>query len=119
LLHALALRDLLRIAALDEPLEFARMWDQATEKSVGPWILSTLHFDQHRLAEINAQIDGEAYEPDDPVWDIIQSMRDGAGRDPAVLRTFLEVGHLLSPADDVLGRPGVFDAVNAVRLVVA
>jgi 2-polyprenyl-6-methoxyphenol hydroxylase-like FAD-dependent oxidoreductase len=114
LLHAVALRDVLRTAALDDPLRFARAWDEATTATVEPWYRATLAFDRHRLAQIDAEVRGETYRPDDPVWDIGEGLQFAAGRDPDCLRAFLRIVGMLETPDEALSRPGVFDKVVAL-----
>ena len=113
LIHVQALRDHLRSAALDDPLAFAMGWDETTEAVVGPWYRSTLAFDRHRLAEIDAQIAGEAYAPDDPAWSITKAMERASTQDPDVLRAFLRVATVQERPDEVLAQPGILDAVIA------
>lgn len=114
LLHALALRDHLRDASPDDPVELARGWHDATLGSVEPWYRATLSYDRHRLAEIDAEVDGTTYESDDPVYAITKALEFAAGSDPEALRAALRVAGMLDLPDDALARPGVFDAVLAV-----
>ena len=74
----------------------------------------TLTFDRHRLAEIDAQLDGRCYETDDPSWNLGQSIRAGAGRDPDLLRAALAIGGLLVRGVDVLADPEVLAKAQAV-----
>jgi 2-polyprenyl-6-methoxyphenol hydroxylase-like FAD-dependent oxidoreductase len=113
LVHVQALRDPIRSAALDDPLAFARGWDETTDAVVGPWYRSTLTFDRHRLAEIDAQIAGESYAPDDPTWSITKAMERASLQDPDVLRAFVRIATVQEPPDDVLAQPGILDAVIA------
>ncbi len=113
LIHAQALRDLVRTHGLDDPLAFALAWQETTVDRVEPLYRDTLAFDRSRLAEIAAQIAGVPYEPDDPGWAIGKAMEAVSGSDPEMLRGLLEIGSLLARADDVLARPGVFDKVLA------
>jgi 2-polyprenyl-6-methoxyphenol hydroxylase-like FAD-dependent oxidoreductase len=113
LLHVQALRDHLRSAALDDPLGFALAWDEVTEAVVGPWYRGTLAFDRHRLAEIDAQIAGEPYAPDDPAWSITKAMERASTQDADVLRAFLRIATVQETPDEVLAQPGIFDAVVA------
>ena len=66
-MHAVALRDLLQDRARSTPdgarAALARRRPMAT---VEPYYRGTLDFDRHRLAEIDAGIEGKAYDPDDP-----------------------------------------------------
>jgi hypothetical protein len=113
LLHVQALRDHIRSAPLDDARAFALGWDETTEAVVGPWYRSTLTFDRHRLAEIDAQIAGEPYAPDDPTWSITKAMQRAAMRDPDVLRAFLRIATVQETPDQVLAQPGIFDAIVA------
>jgi flavin-dependent dehydrogenase len=106
-LHARELRDTLRRVAPNEALEFATAWHDATTETVEPYFRDTLGFDRHRLAEIRAQIDGVAYETDDPAWLLGRALTNAAGKDPELLRGYLEIVMLLARGVDVLSRPGV------------
>ena len=118
-LHAIALRDLMREVALEDPLAFAKGWHDATLESVEPWYRTTLSFDRHRLAEIEALIEGRSYEPGDPEWDITRALQSGAGADGVVLRAFLRIAGVLDLPDVVLAEPGVLEHVIEVAASVA
>lgn len=109
LIHAVALRDLLRRHDLDDPVSFALAWHDTTVEEVEPYYRDTLTFDRHRLGEIEAQIEGVPYETDDPAWAIGKAMGAASGKDPDILRAFVELGSLLALPDDVIGRPGLVD----------
>jgi 2-polyprenyl-6-methoxyphenol hydroxylase-like FAD-dependent oxidoreductase len=109
--HALALRDTIRAAGLDDPAAFQAAWAQATAASVEPWYRATLLFDRHRLAEIDAVIRGEPYTPEGPEWDMIQGLQFASGQDGDCLRALLSVFGLQQSPDDALAAPGVFDKV--------
>jgi hypothetical protein len=111
MMHAVALRDLLRDGPLDQPVELARQWHAATQATVEPWFRSTLDFDRHRLADIEAGIAGTDYEFDDPTWELTQALQFGAVRDPEVLRAFLSVAGVLALPEEALSQPGVFERV--------
>jgi flavin-dependent dehydrogenase len=113
LLHACALRDLLREVPPTEAWAFARQWDEVTEATVAPLYRATLAFDRHRLAEIDAEIAGRAYEPEDPAWAITTAMHAGAGRDPDVLRALLRIGGLLATPNEVVAEPDTLDRIIA------
>jgi 2-polyprenyl-6-methoxyphenol hydroxylase-like FAD-dependent oxidoreductase len=114
LMHAVALRDLLRRVSLDDPVALAEEWDHTTATSLEPWYRATLHFDRHRLAEIDAQICGQPYEPDDIAWQLGQCLLAGAGADPELLRAALRVAAVLARGDEVLAEPGLADRALAV-----
>jgi 2-polyprenyl-6-methoxyphenol hydroxylase-like FAD-dependent oxidoreductase len=105
-LHALALRDLMATADGD-PARFARAFDEATAATVEPWYRATLASDRHRLAEIDAEIRGESYEPEDPLWAKNQGLQYAAGQDPDCFRAMLSVIGMLQTQDEAMARPGV------------
>jgi 2-polyprenyl-6-methoxyphenol hydroxylase-like FAD-dependent oxidoreductase len=109
LLHAVALRDLLRADDGSDPVALAKDWETLTAERVEPWYRSTLSFDRHRLAESEAIMEGRTYETDDPEWQITQAMIAGAGTDPDVLRAFLRLAGVLDLPDVVLAQDGLFE----------
>ena len=110
LLHACALRDLLREVSPGEPERLARRFDEVTQATVGPLYRATLEFDRHRLAEINGEITGEPYQPGDPAWDFSKALY-AAACDPDVLRAYTSVAALTAMPADVLAEPGMLDKV--------
>lgn len=118
MMHAVALRDLLHDAAdgggaLDrDALTLA--WDRITDETVGGYVRDTLSFDQHRLAQIDAILEGRAYETDDVSFHMSQAFLAAAPKDADVLRHYLEVVSVLERAPDVLSDRDVAERV--VRL---
>ena len=111
LLHACALRDLLREVSPDEPERLARRFDEVTQATVGPYYRATLEFDRHRLAEINGEITGQPYQPDDPAWDFSKALYAAAACDPDVLRAYTSVAAMTALPIDALAEPGMLDKV--------
>ncbi len=91
LMHAVALRDLLQVASFDFPMELAQRWHEVTDATVEPYYRSTLDFDRHRLAEIDAGIDGKPYDPGDQQYEMNQALGAAAGKDPELFRPMLRV----------------------------
>jgi hypothetical protein len=114
LLHAVCLRDALRKADLDDPVDFARQWNEVTAESVEPLVGDTLHYDRHRLAQIDAQIAGVPYETEDPAWNLGQALRGAGASDPELLRAGISVASLLTRGVDVFARPGALDKLLAL-----
>jgi 2-polyprenyl-6-methoxyphenol hydroxylase-like FAD-dependent oxidoreductase len=114
MLQAALLRDTIAAAGLDDPWDFARSFHHATAETVEPWYRDTLTADRHRLAEIDALIDGGEYRPRDPAWAMSRALANAAVKDPDCLRGFLSVTMLLSRAADVMARPGMLDKVMAL-----
>jgi 2-polyprenyl-6-methoxyphenol hydroxylase-like FAD-dependent oxidoreductase len=111
LLHARSLRDLLREVPPSDAYKLALRWDEVTETVVGPLYRSTLAYDRHRLAELEADRAGHAYETDDPTWAITRAFSTAALADPDVFRSFLEVLSVFAPAEEVLATPGLLDRI--------
>jgi hypothetical protein len=108
-LHAAALRDLLHDGPAD-PIELARAWHEVTVTTVEPWYRTTLSFDSSRLAEIDAQIAGETFEPD-PEYGLTLALQCAAGKDPDMLRALLKIVSVLELPEQVFAEPGVVDRV--------
>jgi hypothetical protein len=114
LMQAVALRDVLRKQDVGDHTELAVQWSNVTEATVEPYVRGTLHFDRHRLAEIDAQIAGRPYEPDDPGWHLGQCLAAGAGHDPELLRANLRIVTTLSTGEEEFAKPGLAEQAIAV-----
>ena len=112
--HAVALRDVLREVSPDDPRQLAACFAAATRTAVEPLLRDTLAFDRHRLAEIEAELDGRRYETEDVGWNLGLALRAGAARDPDLLRAAAAIGSLLERGVDVLADPGIRAKVMAV-----
>ena len=108
-LHAAALRDLMHDPPTD-PVAIAQEWHDRTTATVEPWYRSTLSFDSSRLAEIDAQIAGEPFEPG-PEYGLTLAHQCAAGKDPELLRALLKVVNLLELPETVFAEPGVAERV--------
>jgi flavin-dependent dehydrogenase len=114
MLQATVLRDTVAAIGLEDPWEFACSFHDATAESVEPWYRDTLTADRHRLAEIDALIQGAEYRPADPGWEVSQALASSALKDPDCFRGFISVVMVLSREADVLSRPGMLDKVTAL-----
>jgi hypothetical protein len=114
MIHAVALRDVLRRESLDDPHALALAWHQATLDTAEPYVRDTMHFDRHRLAQIDAQIAGVPYEPNDPIWDLGECLGAGAGADPDLLRGALRIGCVLATGEEVFAKPGMVDKALSI-----
>ena len=89
LMHVQRLRDVIR-THLDDPLEFANVWDAVTEAELTPWYRENLEEDRARIAEIEALRNG--LEPEPPSTSsaaLRQALLAAAPRDPDAFRAFL------------------------------
>jgi 2-polyprenyl-6-methoxyphenol hydroxylase-like FAD-dependent oxidoreductase len=112
-MHGVALRDVLRWASQADPVGFAAAFDAASMVTVEPWYRATVFYTQHRLAEIDAEIRGDRYEPDDPQWEMIKLVNHAAGRDPDCVRAVLSAAAVLRPLDGTLAQPGLAEKTMA------
>ena len=102
LVHAVALRDLLRRSQDDDPLRLATEWAAVTREAAEPWFRSTVNYDRHRLAEIQADIDGGApYASADTEWNLIKGLETRSLADGDILRANLDVAMVLRPPGEV------------------
>jgi 2-polyprenyl-6-methoxyphenol hydroxylase-like FAD-dependent oxidoreductase len=114
IVHAAALRCLLREVPFDDPRGLAVRWGELTAERVEPLFADTLAFDRHRLAEVEAVIEGRPYETDDPGWLMSKALATAATHDPDLLRGVIEIGSLLERGVDVLSRPGLAERAIAL-----
>jgi len=114
LVHAAALRSLLREVPLDDARALALRWQELTVEHVEPHFASTLTFDRHRLAEIEAIMEGRPYEPDDIGWTLTKALEGSMTKDPDLLRGFMEIASLLDTGENVLSRPGMAEKAMAL-----
>jgi hypothetical protein len=109
MMHCQALRDTLRATGLDDPAAFSAAWQEATDVAVEPWYRATVAFDNHRLAEIDAEIRGEPYTPEGDDWNIIQSIFFAAGQDPDCFRAAFSIQGLVRPPEEVFADAALFE----------
>jgi 2-polyprenyl-6-methoxyphenol hydroxylase-like FAD-dependent oxidoreductase len=113
IMHAAALRELVRDGPDDSRAQ-AERWAALTDERVEPYFADTLAFDRHRLAEIDCIVDGRRYETEDPGWGLGDALASSAGKDPELLRGFLDIVGLNARGLDVLSRPGVAERAIAL-----
>jgi 2-polyprenyl-6-methoxyphenol hydroxylase-like FAD-dependent oxidoreductase len=114
MVHAALLRSMLRKEPLDDPSALAMRWSELTAEHVEPLFAETLSFDRHRLAEIQATIEGRAYECDDRDWVMGNALASSILKDPDLLRGYIDVVLLLDRQDSVLARPGLAERALAL-----
>jgi 2-polyprenyl-6-methoxyphenol hydroxylase-like FAD-dependent oxidoreductase len=113
ILHAKALRDILREIDTVDHEQLVRRFDELTRNEIEPWYRRTLAFDRHRLAEIEADIAGQPYESDDPVWQITKAWTVATNVDSEVYRAYVPLVSLQSTAEAELAQPGLLDRILA------
>lgn len=94
-LHAQVLRDLLRETSNDDPVKLILQFAERSDAVIDPLFRATNWLNQHRLAEVDADIAGTDYRPDDAGWDMVQAAYAAGLEDPACARAFLSSSALL------------------------
>jgi 2-polyprenyl-6-methoxyphenol hydroxylase-like FAD-dependent oxidoreductase len=112
-LHGRILRDTLRRSDPASARQFALDFHGATMTGVEPWYRATVRYDRHRLAEIDAHVRGQTYDPGDPEWEGIRGIQFAAGGDADCLRASLVMINVLRTPAEVLGQPGMLDKARA------
>jgi flavin-dependent dehydrogenase len=114
-LHAQRLRDVAR-SSLDDPAALVEAFDAITERDIRPWYDAQIALDRARFAEMTALREGQ---PPPAVTDDltlrIRGLLSAMAFDADLYRAALEYIGTVTPIQEVLARPGVSDAVRAVR----
>ena len=116
IIHARVLRDVLRETGVDDHDKLVRRFDEATARTVEPLYRATTGFDTHRLAEIDGDVAGVPYRPDDLRWIGSKALFAAALRDPDILRAYVSVVSFLATPDEVFATPGLRDRVLALGM---
>ena len=111
MLHGRLLRDTLRSVDPGDPYGLAMAFHRGTAEKIEPWFTWTRFEDRHRLAQIDALIAGEEYDPGDQQWEIEQALAGAVMKDNDLLRIFIRAALILDPLDRALARPGVTERV--------
>lgn len=112
LLHAVALRDTIRTVGLADPARFAVAWHDTTEGELGPAYDAVITADRHRLAEIDAAVDGVAYDGTDVAWRAYRMLEDVAHLDADLLRGWFRIAGLVASGTDVFSENGFLRRVS-------
>ena len=114
ILHARLLRDLLRETEPEDHDKLVRRFHEATTRVAEPLFRTTLWYDRHRLAEIEADFAGEPYRPADPRWAVTKALTAAGLTDADLLREQSSITAFLATGQEVLARPGVLDRTMAL-----
>jgi 2-polyprenyl-6-methoxyphenol hydroxylase-like FAD-dependent oxidoreductase len=104
-LHACVLRDVLAKEGTADPEALVLRFHAETTAVVSPYVDSTLSFDRHRLAEMEAEVAGVPYEPTDPTWALTRALWAGAREDPVLARALAMTGSALATPEQLLTDP--------------
>lgn len=117
LMHVCTLRDVIRAVGPDRPDELVRRFSEASEVLVGQTYRTTLDYDRHRMAEIQANIAGTSYQPSDASWTLQRALSHLAEQDANAMRALLHVNYHLEAPDLVRVPPEVRAKVEALGTV--
>jgi flavin-dependent dehydrogenase len=107
MLHARLLRDVLREVDPADHDKVVRRFDEATTRTLEPLYRATHGYDRHRLAEIEGDIAGRPYRPDDPRWLGGKALFAAALQDPDIARAHVTLSSMLATPDEVFATPGL------------
>jgi 2-polyprenyl-6-methoxyphenol hydroxylase-like FAD-dependent oxidoreductase len=110
-MHARVLRDVVAKEGTDDPDALVLRFAAETAATVSPYVDSTLSFDRHRLAEIEAAVARVPYEPEDRAWAMTRALTAGSRSDPVLARALATVASALALPSDVFGDPAVRERV--------
>jgi 2-polyprenyl-6-methoxyphenol hydroxylase-like FAD-dependent oxidoreductase len=108
LMHAQLLRKVVR-SRLDEPAEFARDWDEGTQREVRPFYDNQVTADKARMTEMNALRHGT--QPP-PAQSLMAGLGAAAAYDADLFRALIETVVCLALPQEVLARPGIRDKIE-------
>jgi 2-polyprenyl-6-methoxyphenol hydroxylase-like FAD-dependent oxidoreductase len=107
LLHTQCLREVVS-SHLGDPLEFAHVWDAATEAKLTPWYRETVEEDRDRVHEIDALRNGlEPTPPSKRSAVLREALNTAALHDPDLFRAFLASRAVLTPLSETFAHEGV------------
>ncbi len=115
-LHARLLRDVLREVGTEDHDKLVRRFDEATTRVVEPLYRATYAYDRHRLAEIDCDVAGRPYRPEDRRWLAGKALFAAALRDPDAARAHATIASFLATPDEVFATPGLRDRVLALGM---
>jgi 2-polyprenyl-6-methoxyphenol hydroxylase-like FAD-dependent oxidoreductase len=111
LLHIQHLRNVIR-SHVDNPAEFAEMWDAVTEAELTPWYRETVAENRDRLREIEALRNGlERPEPTEPTAALRAAMFAVMGDDAEAFRAFLEYRCCITPQRELFARSSLVERI--------
>ncbi len=106
-MHACLLRDVVAKEGTGDPDALVLRFAAETAATVAPYVHSTLSFDRHRLAEIEADVAGVPYQPADPAWAMTRALAAGGREDPVAARALAAIASVQALPSELLGDPAV------------
>jgi 2-polyprenyl-6-methoxyphenol hydroxylase-like FAD-dependent oxidoreductase len=104
-MQACVLRDTVAKEGTSDPETLVLRYAADTETAIAPYVEATLTFDRHRLAEIEADIAGRPYEPDDPAWAMTRALWAGGREDPVLARALALIGSVHATPGQLFSDP--------------
>ncbi len=116
--HAVALRDLLRDVEAGDHRRVVERFDEVTQEEHTPWYRSTVWHDRHRMADIDAEIEGRPRPEGDELWDRFLAFSGAAFSDMTLLPQFLATFQLQRRPEEVLADPAIVAHMTAADIKV-
>jgi 2-polyprenyl-6-methoxyphenol hydroxylase-like FAD-dependent oxidoreductase len=115
-LHALRLRDSIRVVQGDNPRALVEEFDRRTEAEIAPWYHSQIAVDRARFGEMQAVRDGRAAPPpSNELARRIGALMSSIVASPDLFRDALEYIGTVTPVQEILERPAVVERLAAAR----
>ncbi len=114
MIHAAALRRLLREVDVTDAHTVALRWGQLTDETVRPYFEETLTHDRFRLAQVQAIVRDEPFGQHNPGWALSLARSVSPAKEPDLFRASLAAAMLLERESEVLGRPEIAARLTAV-----
>lgn len=109
LYHAVALRDQLRVEEAPGSSDWALSWSERTEADIEPWYTDGLGPDRLRLREIEAQMAGQTFDPEDRLYQFMRRVGSRGTEHPVLLRALLDSGLMIRKWNDLLEDEELFE----------
>jgi 2-polyprenyl-6-methoxyphenol hydroxylase-like FAD-dependent oxidoreductase len=109
--QAVQLREAVRAVGVRNKVDLGRHFEETRAATLVPLWRSSHAWDEHRLAEIDAEMAGESYTTDDPDWNLRHTLHQVRNQDPEVLRAYAEVACMLSGVEEAFVESGLLARV--------
>jgi len=114
LLNGIVLRDQLREDPLKDPAEWTSSWLERVRRDVEPWYRDTLVHDRHRLADVEADIEGRPRPAVEPQHRARFAIDSAATKDPDVLRAYMDHVLMFRTAEEISSDTNLVDRALAL-----
>jgi 2-polyprenyl-6-methoxyphenol hydroxylase-like FAD-dependent oxidoreductase len=111
--HAVALRDTVRAAGVDDHEGVTMQFDAVTQQRFTPWYEATIWHDRHRLADLDDAIAGTERDPD-PEWETFRRFEGSMNADPSLVQRMFDGFHLRETPLELVRDPELVAKLDAM-----